>query len=158
MHNKYILIFLLALVLVSFFLFVLNASLQRHKSFLLYKRKKCIRQKQLNDTVTCNQLKMNWKWTYAYWHWIRNHVNENKFMFGRRLKKRFFSFFCNIVKLIREFGYTFFINIRLYQILNLQPLALFHKNLRSASGKFSHSAVWGNTYAPVKRYDWFQNA
>ena len=45
-HNtKNFLIILLTFDLVSFFPFVLNAPLQGHKSFLFYKRKKCIRQK-----------------------------------------------------------------------------------------------------------------
>ena len=27
-------------------------------------------QKQLNDTISWNQLRMNWKQTFAYWHFI----------------------------------------------------------------------------------------
>ena len=46
-------------------------------------------------------------------------------------------------------GHTFFINLGLRQILNLQPSALFYKNLRPVAGKFAHSAVCGNTYAPL---------
>ena len=60
MHNKYILIFLLAFDVVSFFPLYLNASLQRHKNFLFYERKKYIRQKRLNNIMSWNQLKMNW--------------------------------------------------------------------------------------------------
>ena len=73
-------------------------------------------------------------------------------MFGRKLRKLswfFFFFLRGIVKLICEFRHTFFINLRLQQKLNLRPSALFHKNLRSAAGKFAHSAVCGNTYAPL---------
>ena len=59
MYNKYVLIFLLAFDLVSFFSLYLNAPLQRHKNFLFYKRKKYVRQKQVNETAepTANELK-----------------------------------------------------------------------------------------------------
>ena len=61
----------------------------------------------------------------------------------------FLSFFSyGIVELICEHRHTFFISLRLRQKLNLRPSALFHKNLRSAAGKFAHSAVCGNTHAP----------
>ena len=33
----------------------------------------------------------------------------------------------------------------------MRPSALFYKNLRSATGKFAHSAVCGNTYAPLSK-------
>ena len=52
MHNKYILRFLLTFDLVSFFLFALNNPLQVHQSFVFYERKKCMRRKQLNDTMS----------------------------------------------------------------------------------------------------------
>ena len=44
-------------------------------------------------------------------------------MFERNLKKHFwfFRFFCGIVKLICELWHKFFINIRLWQILDLRP-------------------------------------
>ena len=57
-----------------------------------------------------------------------------------------FSFFCGILKLIYELRHKFFINLWLRQINNLRPSALFLRNLRSAGGKFIHSAVCGNTY------------
>ena len=57
----------------------------------------------------------------------------------------FFSFFCGKTKLICEIRYTFFIILRLQQIRNLRPAALFYKNLRSTSGKFAYSAVCGAT-------------
>ena len=61
----------------------------------------------------------------------------------------FVSFFCGIVKLICELQHTVFINLRLWQRLNLRHSALFYKNLRSPTGTFAHSAVCGNIYAPL---------
>ena len=71
-------------------------------------------------------------------------------MSGRTLRKLFltFFFFYGTAKSICELRHTFFINLRLRQILNLRYPALFYKNLRSAAGKFAHSVVCGNTYAP----------
>ena len=60
----------------------------------------------------------------------------------------FFSFFCSKIKWICELWHTFFINLRLQQVWNLQPSALFYKNLRSRTGRFTYSAICGNTYAP----------
>ena len=57
----------------------------------------------------------------------------------------FFLFFCGIINLICELRHKFFINLRLRQINNLLPSALFLRNLRS--GKFTHSVICGNTYA-----------
>ena len=65
-----------------------------------------------------------------------------------RQKIIFFSLFCGIVKLIFKRRHKFFINLRLQQINNLRPAPLFLRNLRSAAGKFTHSAVCGNTYTP----------
>ena len=61
----------------------------------------------------------------------------------------FFYFFCDIVKLICELRHKFFIKLWLRKINGLRPSALFLRNLRSAAGKFIHSAVCGNTYAPA---------
>ena len=61
----------------------------------------------------------------------------------------FFSFFCGIVKLICELRHNFFINLRLQQINNLWPWALFLRNLHPAAGKFTHSVVCGTTYTPL---------
>ena len=47
-----------------------------------------------------------------------------------------------------KFRHLLFINLRFRQILYLQLAALFYKNLRLAAGKFAHSTVSGNTYAP----------
>ena len=52
---------------------------------------------------------------------------------------------------LRIFTYAF-INLRLQQKLNLQLLGLFHKTLRSTAGKFPHSVVCSNTYAPRPNY------
>ena len=41
-----------------------------------------------------------------------------------------------------------FINLRLRQINSLRSSALFLKSLRSAAGKFTHSAACGTTYVP----------
>ena len=60
-----------------------------------------------------------------------------------------FSFFCDIVKLICELQHKIFINLRFRQISNLQPSALFYKNLHSAACKFTHSVDCGSTYAPL---------
>ena len=60
----------------------------------------------------------------------------------------FASFFCGIVKLICELRHTFFYkSTARAKIKSAEPSALFYKNLRSAAGKFAHSAVSGNTYA-----------
>ena len=64
----------------------------------------------------------------------------------------FFYFFCDIVKLICELRYKFFINLQLRQINNLRPSALHLRNLPSAAGKFTHFAICGNTYAPLLSY------
>ena len=120
MHNEYVFIFLLTFLFwfsFVFFLFVLNALLQRDKGFLFYKRRKCIRQRQLNDIMSRNQLKMNWKWTFVYKQFIWIPYKESKLMFGKTLRKRFwfFLFFCGIVKLICRVRHTFFVNLRLQQ-------------------------------------------
>ena len=75
-----------------------------------------------------------------------DHFNEIKFMFGRTLKKKKIYFFCGIVKLICELRHTFFINLRLWEMIILRLSALFQKNLRSAARKFAYSVVCGNTY------------
>ena len=80
-----------------------------------------------------------------------NHFNENKLVLRRTLKKLFlilFYFFCGIVKRICELRHTFLVNLRLRQILILRLAALFLKSLRSATGKFAYSAVYGKTNAP----------
>ena len=61
-----------------------------------------------------------------------NHFSENKLMFRRTLKNFFFLlfyFFCGIVKLICELRRTFFINLRLRQILILRSSTLFFKKI-----------------------------
>ena len=68
-------------------------------------------------------------------------------MFGKTSRNIFLSFFCGIVKVICELRHTFLINLRLRQINNLRPTTLFLRKLRSAAGKFTHSAVCRNTYA-----------
>ena len=93
-----------------------------------------------------NELKMNIRPVTLY----LSQFNESKLMSGRTLRKLFltFFFFYGTAKSICELRHTFFINLRLRQILNLRYPALFYKNLRSAAGKFAHSVVCGNTYAP----------
>ena len=61
-----------------------------------------------------------------------NHFNEYKFMSGWALRKRLFAH--GIVKSISELRHTFFVNLRLRQILNMRLPALFYKIiLRSAA-------------------------
>ena len=60
-----------------------------------------------------------------------------------------FFFYLRYSKLICKFRHEFFINLWFQQKSNLQPSALFLKNLRSAAGKFTHSAICDSTYAPI---------
>ena len=104
----------------------------------MYKRKTTKWHNELKPTE--NELKMKICLLKLY----LNHFNENKLMFGSTLNN-LFCFFCEIIKLIRELRNTFFINLRLRQILILRLSVLFFKNLGSAAGKFAYSAVSGNT-------------
>ena len=150
MHNKYVLIFLLTFDLVSFFPLCLKRSVADTSKFSVLRKEKMYKTKttewhnELKPTE--NELKMKICLLTLY----LNHFNENMFMFERTLKKLFwfFYFFCGIVKLICELRHTFFINLRLGQMLILRPSALFLKNLRSVARKFAYSAVCDNTYAP----------
>ena len=122
MHNKCVLIFFFPV-------------LRKEK---LYKTKATEWLNELKPTE--NELKMKICLLKLY----LNHFNENKLMFGSTLNN-LFCFFCGIIKLICELRNTFFINLRLRQILILRLSVLFFKNLRSAAGKFAYSAVSGNT-------------
>ena len=92
MHNKYVLIFLLKFHLISFFPLCLKHRLQIHQSFLFWEGKKMYKTKttewhnQLKPTE--NELKMKIYLLILY----LNHFNKNKLMFGRTLKKLFWSF------------------------------------------------------------------
>ena len=57
----------------------------------------------------------------------------------KRFLEFFFSFFCGMVKLICELRHQCFINLQLPRILNLQPSALFYKNLAETSYSHGHS-------------------
>ena len=138
--------FLLTFDLVWFFPLCLKRSVADTSNFSVLRKEKMCKTKitewhnELKPTE--NKLKMKICLLTLY----SNHFNENKLMFGRTLNI-FFYIFCGIVKLICELRHTFFINLRLWQILILRPSALFLKNLPSAVGKFAYSAVCGNTYA-----------
>ena len=69
-YNKKVAIILLTFDLLSFFPLYFLRSIAEAKSFLFHERKKCIRWKQLNDTTSWNQVKMNWKWAFVYYHLI----------------------------------------------------------------------------------------
>ena len=82
-------------------------------------------------------------------------------MFGRTLRKifDFFFFFLRHNKKVNlRTWHAFLINLCLREILNLRPSALSYKNMRSAAGKFAHSAVSGNTYAPHFVLSYFMSA
>ena len=68
-----------------------------------------------------------------------NHFNEYKLMSGWVLRKRFFPY--GIVKSISELQHTFFINVRLRQILNLQPPALFYKIILLSAATSTHPLI-----------------
>ena len=70
-----------------FFPLCLNSLLWRHQAFLLNERKKCIRQKQLNNTTSWNQLKMNWKWIFCLLILNLNHFNESRLMFRMAIRE-----------------------------------------------------------------------
>ena len=58
-----------------------------------------------------------------------------------------FFFFYGKVKLICKLRHKFFINLRLWQVNNLRSSALFLRDLRYVAGRFTHSAICGNTIA-----------
>ena len=148
MYSKYVLIFLLALDLVSFFPLYLKRSVGKTQKFSVLRKEKIYKTKTtewLNELKpTKNELKMSICLLTLY----LNHFNENNRMVRNTLRKILvcFSFFSGIVKLICKFWHIFFINLRLRQIFNLWPSLLFYKNLRSTAVKFADSAVCGNTY------------
>ena len=76
--------------------------------------------------------------------------NKSQLVFGKTSRNIFFflSLFSGIVKLSCELRHKFLFNLWLWQTNNLRPLALLLRNLCSAAGRYSHSAVCGNTYAP----------
>ena len=49
--------------------------------------------------------------------------------------------FCGIVKSISELQHTFFINLRLQQILNLRPPALFYKIILQSVATSTHPLI-----------------
>ena len=54
----------------TFFLFVLTLRYRGIKAFCFKKGKNAPEKKQLNGTMSWNQVKMNWKWLLAYQHFI----------------------------------------------------------------------------------------
>ena len=146
MHNRYVLVFLLTFDLVSLF------PLCRTLSVIVFSftkgKKHKIKATELHNKLkpTVNKLKMSICQLTLY----LNYFNENKLMFGNFLN--FFSFFWSIVKLICELWHSFFINLRLQQILNLWSSTLLYKNPCSATGKFAHSAVCHPPYPCLKTF------
>ena len=121
---------------------------------------------QLNDTMSWNQLKMNWKWTFAYKHLFHllintyfNHFNENKLICIETLRKLFWFFFFflrHIEVSLRTSAYICFYKSAAPDNINLRYLALFYENLCSAAVKFSYFTLCGNIYATPKQLNSFE--
>ena len=78
------------------------------------------------------------------------HFNENKFMFGRTLKKLFLIFLFRLwhSKVNLRTSTYVFSKFTAPANINSAAFGTFVKNLRSAARKFAYSADWGNTYIP----------
>ena len=104
MHNKFALIFLLTFDLVSFFPLCLKRSVADTSKFSVLRKEKMYKTKTTewhNELKPIeNELKMKTCLLTLY----LNNFNENKFMFGRKLKKLFWFF----LFLLRTSTYIFY--------------------------------------------------